>query len=68
MTIKVNGVKIAEIITNRSMTIEEAMYFAGYDLAEQEDLKRGYENDVEGFYIDDMGNYSFDVEAAEMVY
>lgn len=68
MTIKVNGIEIANILTNRSMTIEEAMYCAGYDISEQEDCRKGYEEGIEGFYIDDDGNYSFDVEAAEMVY
>ena len=68
MTIKVNGIEIANIITNRSMTLEEAMYSAGYDINDQEDCRKGYENGVEGFYIDDDGIYSFDVEAVEMVY
>lgn len=68
MKILVNGKVIGEIVTNRSMTIEEAMYIHGYDLNNIEDLKRGYEDDVEGFYVDDFGNYAFDIEAAEMVY
>ena len=68
MTIKVNGIEIGTITTNRSLTIEEAMYSLGYDTTDQEDCKAGYEKGVEGFYLDDCGNYAFDIEAAEMVY
>lgn len=66
MKIKVNGIEIASILTNMSLTIEEAMYCAGYDIRAQCDCREGYEAGVEGFYIDDDGNYSFDVDAAEM--
>ena len=68
MKVLLNGIVIAEIVTNRSMTIEEAMYCHGYDLNDQEDLRKGYEEDIEGFYFDNCGNYCFDVEAAEMEY
>lgn len=65
MTIKVNGTTIGTFTTNRSMTLEEAMWAIGYDITDQDDCKNGYDNGVEGFYLDDDGNYSFDVEAAE---
>lgn len=68
MTIKVNGIEIAHILTNRRLTIGEAMYCAGYDINDQDDCCKGYEEGVEGFYIDDDGTYSFDVEAACMEY
>lgn len=68
MKIAVNGKVIAEVMTNRSLTLAEAMYFAGYDFDSQEDMERGYINNIEGFYLDDEGNYSFDFEAAEMIY
>jgi hypothetical protein len=68
MTIKVNGIEIANIITNRSMTLEEAMYSAGYDINDQDDCREAYENGIEGFYLDDDGNYCFDIEAAKMTY
>lgn len=68
MKIMVNGKKIAEIITNRSLTIEEAMYCAGWNIKDEDDCREGYENGVEGFCLDDDGGYWFDVEAAEMVY
>ena len=68
MTIKVNGIEIGTIITNRSLTIEEAMYALGYDINDQDDCRKAYENEVEGFYLDDCGNYCFDYEAAEMEY
>ena len=68
MTIKVNGIEIGTITTNRSLTLEEAMYSLGYDINNQDDCRKGYENKVEGFYLDDCGNYCFDCEAAEMEY
>ena len=68
MKIKVNNIVIGEITTNRSLTIEEAMYSLGYDITDQNDLEKGYAKSVEGFYLDDDGNYCFDREAAEMEY
>lgn len=64
----VNGNEIGNVTTNRSLTIAEAMYVLGYDINDAEDCEKGYNNDVEGFYFDDCGNYCFDVEAAKMVY
>ena len=68
MTIKVNGIEIGTITTNRSLTIEEAMYSLGYDINDPEDCQKGYEEDIEGFYLDDTGMYFFDSEATELVY
>lgn len=66
MNIKVNGIKIGTITTNRSLTIEEAMYALGYDITDEADCKSGYDNGIEGFYLDDDGNYCFDREAATL--
>ena len=66
--VNVNGITIGEVRTNRSLTIEEAMYALGYDINIQDDCRKAYENEVEGFYLDDCGNYCFDYEAAEMEY
>lgn len=66
MKVMVNGNEIGNVITNMSLTIDEAMYVLGYDINDAEDCKKGYNNDVEGFYFDDCGNYCFDVEAAEL--
>jgi len=68
MTIKVKGIEIANIITNRSLTIEEAMYCAGWDINDTDDCRKGYEDGVEGFYLDDDGCYCFDTDAAKMIY
>ena len=65
MKIKVNGTVIGEVVSNRRLTLAEAMYAIGYDINDQDDCKSGYENGVEGFYIDDNGEYAFDVDAAE---
>lgn len=67
MKVKVNGTVIGEVMTNRSLTIEEAMYAIGYDLNDAEDLERGYNEDIEGFCYED-GIYFFDVENVEMEY
>lgn len=66
--VNVNGITIGEVRTNRSLTIEEAMWSLGYDINDQDDCRKGYENEVEGFYLDDCGNYCFDYEAAETEY
>lgn len=68
MTIKVNGIEIGTITANRSLTIEEAMYSLGYDINDPKDCQKGYESDIEGFYLDDSGMYFFDYEAAELEY
>lgn len=68
MEVIVNGKVIGKVITNRSLTLTEAMYALGYDIDSQEDCKKGYINKVDGFYIDDEGNYCFDEEIAEMEY
>lgn len=68
MKIRVNGIIIAEVITNKSMTIEEAMHAAGWDINDEDDCRKGYKNNVEGFDLDFSGHYYFDTEAAEMIY
>lgn len=68
MKVTVNGIEIASVITNRSLTLEEAMCSAGYDINDCEDCRKAYENGIEGFYLDDDGNYCFDTDAARMVY
>lgn len=67
MKILVNGEEIGTITTNRSLTIEEAMYAFGFDITDPEDCERGYENKIPGFYLDDEGGYCFDIEATELV-
>lgn len=62
--ITVDGETVCKVYTNHSMTVEEALLCAGYDISEQNDCRRGYENCVPGFYLDDCGNYCFDIEAA----
>ena len=68
MKVKVNNIVIGDIITNRSLTIEEAMYSLGYDITDKNDLEKGYSAGVEGFYLDDDGVYCFDREAATTEY
>ena len=65
MKIKVNGTVIGEVASNRRLTVAEAMYAIGYDINDQSDCKNGYEDGIEGFYIDDNDEYEFDAEAVE---
>lgn len=52
----------AEIITNHSMTIEEALYCHGYDIDDQVDMKKAYNDGVPGLYLDDSGYYHIDTD------
>lgn len=60
--------EIGNIITNRSMTIEEALYSIGIDVKDPKDCEEAYENGFEPAYMDDCGNYCIDVENCYMVY
>lgn len=60
ITVRVNGEKIGEILTNRWLNAKEIMWALGYDITDEEDLKKGYEKKIAGFYLDDNGNYCFD--------
>lgn len=68
MKITVNGIVIATITTNRSLTLAEAMYAAGWDINDEADCEKGYNDGIEGFYRDDDGVCCFDFEAAKMIY
>ena len=67
MTVLVNGIAIGDIICG-TISIEQAMYALGYDVKDDEDCKRGYDDGIECFYLDDDGHYCFDSETVEMVY
>lgn len=58
---------VAEIITNHSMTIYEALCCAGYDVNDQDDMKRAYDDGVPGAYYDD-GYYHIDTDGMTMEY
>lgn len=62
MEVKYNGETIGYIITNRSMTVEEALYCLGYDVSNQDDCRKAYENDFPGAYLGDCGFYYIDTE------
>ena len=61
MTIKYNNEVIGEVITNQSMTIQEACELAGLD-----DAKRDYDNGKDYAYEDD-GFYHYDYDNMETV-
>lgn len=70
MKVTMNGVQIGvEIITNRSMTIEEAVEYAlgltTYD--DQKELEKLYDEGCECVYFED-GKYFIDFNSLEMVY
>ena len=68
MTIKYYGEAIGTIITNRSMTAEEALYILGYDVNNADDCEKAYRDGFEPAYLDDMGHYQIDVDGFELVY
>jgi len=59
-------IKIAEICTNHSMTLFEALEIAS--LSTQEELKSEYDNNNPAVYIDDEGQYAIDFENIKMSY
>lgn len=63
-----DGKVIAEITTNHSMTVEEAIKVHGYDVYDPDDCEKAYDEGFEAAYIDDNANYQIDVENIEMEY
>lgn len=68
MKVKYYGEEIGTITTNRSMTVEEALYILGYDVNDADDCEKAYRDGFEPAYLDDMGYYQIDVESIELVY
>lgn len=68
MTLSYNGVEIGNIITNRGLTIEEALYSIGYDVKNEDDLKKAYEDNFLAAYQDDNGFFQIDIEGISMEY
>ena len=58
--------EIWSIITNHSMTVEEALYSLGVDVDNQDDCRQAYESGAEYAYLDDYGNYCIDIENIEL--
>lgn len=68
MTLLYNGVEIGNVITNRSLTVEEALYALGYDVKDDDDLKKAYEDNFPAAYQDDNGFFQIDIEGISMEY
>ena len=68
MNVLVNGNVVREVITNRSLTVEEALYAIGYDVNDPEDLEKAYNDDFPAAYLDDCGNYQIDTDLIELDY
>lgn len=68
MKILFNGKEIASVITNRSITIEEALFVIGYDVHSPEDCEKAYSDGFPAAYLDDCGNCAIDVDALELEY
>jgi len=58
--------EIAEICTNHSMTLDEALEIAS--LSTQDELEIAYNNNNPAVYIDDENQYAIDFEKIEMHY
>ena len=68
MEVLYGGRTIAWIITNRSLTVTEALYAMGYDITCEADRKKAYDKGLPAAYIDDYGHYQIDTERLEMKY
>ena len=67
MKITYNGETISEILTNHSMTLQEALYLDGYDINDPDDLARAYDNGEPWAYIDDNGEPACDWDSLDIV-
>lgn len=66
MKLLFSGKQIAEITTNHSVTVKEALYCHGYDIDDQDDCDRAYENDEPFAYRDDDGVCCIDLDALDI--
>lgn len=66
MKIIFNGQSIGTIVTNKSMTIAEAIYSLGYDVNDPKDCEKAYNDGFAPAYCDDEGNYCIDTEACKL--
>lgn len=62
MKVYVGDIFLGTVVTNRSLTVAEAMYALGYDIMDPDDLQFGYQLCIPGFYMDDHGHFCFDEE------
>ena len=62
------GKEIGNIVTNHSMTVEEACACLGYDPYSAEECEQAYKDGFEAAYSDDEGGYAIDCENIEMIY
>lgn len=68
MKLYYNGKEVGEVLTNRSMTIVEALWSIGYDINDEDDLEKAYNDGFPAAYKDDNGEYAIDFDGLEMVY
>ena len=67
----INVVCCGEVIgyfTGDICNVSQAMYTIGYDVTDENDCKKGYENNIAAFYIDSNGKYCFHEELVELDY
>lgn len=68
MRILYNGKEVGYVVTNHSITPEEALYCGlGIDINDSADCERAYEEKQPFAYLDDEGNYQIDVENMEII-
>ena len=67
MKIMFDGTEIGRIVTNHSMTLEQALYYGlGIDIHNPEDCKNANESGEEHANIHDCGNYCIDTDNMDL--
>ena len=57
--VEVDGEIIAEVAADRTMSLYEVMYCAGYDINSDDDCKEAYDRGVKGFRYDKMADFYY---------
>ncbi len=68
MKLMYDGKEVGQITTNRSLTVEEALWSLGYDVHDQVDMEQAYRDGFPAAYVNNDGEYAIDVDGIEMQY
>lgn len=66
MRLLYDNIEIGSVMTTKSLDIAETLEIIGYDVKNEDDLKKAYEDKFPAAYQDDNGFYHIDVENIKM--